>query len=148
MRTGLTALPVLLALALLAGCATSALPRQDDTGTVPEVNPPLTVTAPAWKLEAAPDVEAATPAQADSTPAPPPSPSRPDATGDAPGGGGVTLTAGDSATTLATLPPAGTATLTTWRHPGSAAPNIPTYVSVLCAGTSVYSGTWNSLQFR
>lgn len=58
---------------------------------------------------------------------------------------GIRLVAGeDSQTVYVPTTESGSATLTLTRDAASAAPNIPTYVSTLCNGTSVYSGATNT----
>ena len=54
------------------------------------------------------------------------------------------LRAGGQATTIATLSGSGKISVRATRDPNSAAPNIPTYLSMLCDGGSVYSGAFNT----
>ena len=61
-----------------------------------------------------------------------------------PEGGATTLRAGGSTQTVATASGTGTITLGFTRTASSAAPNLPTYVSSICDGASVYSGAFNT----
>lgn len=61
-----------------------------------------------------------------------------------PTGGGETLHAGGSTKTVATVAGTGSITLGFTRTAGSTAPNLPTYVSTICDGSSVYSGAFNT----
>lgn len=56
----------------------------------------------------------------------------------------VSVRAGGESVTLVTVTGTGTVDITLSRAPGSAAPNLPTYVSSLCDGRSVYSGARNT----
>jgi len=56
----------------------------------------------------------------------------------------ATLRAGGSAVTVASLSGTGAVTLGFTRTSSSTAPNLPTYVSTMCDGASVYSGAFNT----
>lgn len=55
-----------------------------------------------------------------------------------------TTVAAESTINLTTVSGTGTIPVTITRDPGSAAPNIPTYISAICDGASVYSGAYNA----
>lgn len=56
----------------------------------------------------------------------------------------VQVIAGREATTIATVSGTGTIAVTMARDTGSTAPNLPTYISSICDGASVYSGAFNT----
>lgn len=57
---------------------------------------------------------------------------------------GTLLTSGAGAQTLGTYSGSGNITLTINRDPNSAAPNIPTYISMICDGVSLRGGAVNA----
>lgn len=59
-------------------------------------------------------------------------------------GQGFLVVAGEDSQTIAQYSGSGFLSLKLFRDTMSAAPNIPTYVSVICDGSSVYSGAYNS----
>lgn len=61
-----------------------------------------------------------------------------------PEGDSTVLIAGSDARTVATVSGTGSVRLGFARSTSSAAPNLPTYVSAICDGTSVYSGAFNT----
>src|SRR5699024_8503386 len=61
-----------------------------------------------------------------------------------PTGNPITLASGGSTRTVATASGTGTFRLGFTRAASSAAPNLPTYVSTICDGASVYSGAFNT----
>lgn len=61
-----------------------------------------------------------------------------------PQGGGTTVHAGGDSARVATVSGTGSITLGFTRTSSSTAPNLPTYVSTICDGTSVYSGAFNT----
>lgn len=61
-----------------------------------------------------------------------------------PQGGGTTLHAGGDTARVATVSGTGSITLGFTRTSSSTAPNLPTYVSTICDGASVYSGAFNT----
>lgn len=63
---------------------------------------------------------------------------------DVPQGDGTTLQAGGATATVATVSGTGSVDLGFTRTSSSSAPNLPTYVSTICDGASVYSGAFNT----
>lgn len=61
-----------------------------------------------------------------------------------PTGNPITLASGGDTRTVATVSGTGTIRLGFTRTESSAAPNLPTYVSAICDGESVYSGAFNT----
>lgn len=107
-----------------------------------EAPAPVEIAAPA-PVEAAPaPVEAPAPAPvATTTWEAAPAPVAPPAPAPVPVG---TTVAAESTINLTTVSGTGTIPVTITRDPGSAAPNIPTYISAICDGASVYSGAYNA----
>lgn len=61
-------------------------------------------------------------------------------------GNRTTLKAGEESTTIATVKGVGTVPIIVTRDSNSAAPNLPTYISVVCGNEGPYSGAFNTLK--
>lgn len=134
---------------LVEGAATAIVPdsSQIDTAqsesapqSIPVVETPEAVEGPDGHIE----VERPQPEEAEA----PAAEQLPEATVVAPEqvptGNTVTLASGGDTRTVATVSGTGTLRFGFTRSASSAAPNLPTYVSAICDGTSVYSGAFNT----